>query len=82
MNRRTALLATSLPLAVLYGPISPLAHADSGSQYVRTESGRVRCLVMANDQGQGPAVACEAGGCQSTHHPTNLAFPKPPRIRP
>jgi hypothetical protein len=49
-----AALATSLWLA-------PVAHA--GVQYVRTQSGAVRCLVLSNDEGHGggPAVACEHG---------------------
>jgi hypothetical protein len=60
MIRVTAAAAlTSLALA---GVPAPLAIADPG-QYVRTQSGMVRCLVMANDQGHGggPAVACEHG---------------------
>jgi hypothetical protein len=36
-----------------------LASADPGSQYVRTESGRVRCAVF------GDRVACEASGLGS-----------------
>lgn len=47
---------------VLIGGRAPSALADPG-QYVRTQSGQVRCLVMVNDQGHGggPAVACEHG---------------------
>lgn len=60
MTRRTAAavglaaIATSLWLA-------PMAHA--GSQYLRTQSGAVRCVVLTDDQGHGggPAVACEHG---------------------
>lgn len=39
--------------------------ADSGGQYVRTQSGRVRCWVTASGQGtgtSGPVVICEASG--------------------
>ena len=56
-------MATTAGLAALASALclSPLAHADS--QYTRTQSGAVRCLVMSNDQGHGggPAVACEHG---------------------
>lgn len=43
----------------------PDAHAE---QYVRTESGRVHCMVTANDQGHGggPAAVCDASGPGST----------------
>lgn len=51
-------------LTVLVAAVSqvPLAAADS-STYVRTQSGKMRCLVMANDEGHGggPGVACEYG---------------------
>ena len=63
---RTAAISASLALVtVLFGSI-PWASADSGT-YVRTQSGRVRCLVMANDEGHGggPAVVCEASGPMS-----------------
>ena len=42
--------------------IAPHAQADS---YVRTTSGKVRCMVSANGEGTGgqaPAVICEASG--------------------
>jgi hypothetical protein len=43
---------------------APQAAAAGSAQYVRTESGKVRCLVTANDQGHGggPAVVCEPSG--------------------
>jgi hypothetical protein len=39
--------------------LAPMAHAEG--QYVRTQSGLVRCLVTSNDQvrGGGPTVACD-----------------------
>lgn len=39
-----------------------MASGDSHS-YVRTQSGKTRCLVLANDVGHGggPAVVCEYG---------------------
>lgn len=64
MIRRLALLVGSLTFAVTCWP-APWATADpSSSQYVRTESGKVRCWVTANNQGHGggPAVVCEASG--------------------
>ena len=56
----TATVATALLSAVL---TPPTAYAATAEQYVRTQSGMVRCLVMANDEGHGggPAVACEHG---------------------
>jgi hypothetical protein len=61
---RTVVIPLGLAMFVLPAAVVPCAAADPASgQYVRTESGVVRCLVMANDQGHGggPAVACEHG---------------------
>lgn len=54
-------LATTL-LSVFAAP----AYADDG-QYVRTQSGKVRCLVFANDVGHGggPLVVCEGNFAQA-----------------
>lgn len=73
MVRRTAVLAGSLMVAIAYGPIS-LAYANTAGQYVRTESGKVRCWVTATGQGtgnNGPTVICEASSLsfdQSQNH--------------
>jgi hypothetical protein len=50
---------TWLTLLAIFS-LAPAADADSHS-YVRTQSGKTRCLVMTNDVGHGggPAVACE-----------------------
>ena len=63
-NVITATVATALRSGVL---TSPTAYAATTGQYVRTESGKVRCWVSANDQGHGggPVVACEASGPMS-----------------
>jgi hypothetical protein len=47
-------------LAFVPGVVAPAA-ADSG-QYVKTESGRLRCWVSSSDSGHGggPVVVCEA----------------------
>src|SRR5947209_4209277 len=44
-------------------PAAPAPLADSWHRLALVQSGQVRCLVMANDQGHGggPAVACEHG---------------------
>jgi hypothetical protein len=54
-----ALVVSVLTIVGLPGVIAP-AYADDG-QYVRTQSGKVRCLVYANDasHGGGPLVVCE-----------------------
>lgn len=58
---RVAASAAGLMAIALTVGTAPTAKA--AGQYVRTESGLVRCLIMANDQGHGggPAVACEHG---------------------
>ena len=53
-----AIRTTAIPLGVaifaLAAVVVPCAAADPASgQLVRTESGKVRCSVMANDQGHG-----------------------------
>jgi hypothetical protein len=51
---RAVAISLGLAMFVLVAGMLPCAAADPASgQYVRTESGRVRCLVMANDQGHG-----------------------------
>jgi hypothetical protein len=59
---RVEVKMAGLAFIALASMISPPANAGPG-QYVRTESGLVRCLIMANDQGHGggPAVASEHG---------------------
>lgn len=60
MSSRCIRVAT-LTLAAMCTPaFIGIASADDG-EYVRTQSGRVRCLVYANDvfHGGGPLVACE-----------------------
>jgi hypothetical protein len=59
MVRPIVLLAGTLLFAATCAPI-PLAGADD-PQGVRTESGRVRCYVTANDAGHGggPLVVCQ-----------------------
>ncbi|WP_155764412.1 hypothetical protein [Mycobacterium colombiense] len=56
------MLSVSAACFALVCGLVPSALVDPG-QYVRTQSGQVRCLVMVNDQGHGggPAVACEHG---------------------
>ncbi len=80
-----AVRAMTIPLGIamfaLVAVVVPCAAADPASgQYVRTQSGRVRCLVMANDHGQGPAVACEASGPMSPpwNQRENKGFPQAP----
>jgi hypothetical protein len=60
-TKRTMIVGLSAFFVFIWG-LAPSALADPG-QYVRTQSGQVRCLVMVNDQGHGggPAVACEHG---------------------
>lgn len=56
-------IALLVALAVAVASASP-AQAES-STYVRTTSGKVRCMVSANGEGTGgqaPAVICEASG--------------------
>jgi hypothetical protein len=59
-----------LATALVPGIVAP-ASAD-GSQGVRTESGRVRCLIEVDDVGHGggPVVACQ------TSFPGNRGFPQ------
>jgi hypothetical protein len=59
-------------LALVPGVVAPAA-ADA-SQSVRTESGRVRCIVTSNDVGHGggPMVTCQ------TSAPDNRGFPQAP----
>jgi hypothetical protein len=67
MIRTVASLVGSLmfPLTVL--PV-PRATADPGEAYVRTESGRVHCMVTTDDRGHGggPVAVCDASGPGST----------------
>lgn len=61
---RVTATAAGLTLSSIACVFAPLVIADPGSaQYVRTQSGAVRCLVMASDQRHGgaPGVACEHG---------------------
>ena len=63
MIRVTVTVAGLTLFSIALG-FAPSVVADPGSgQYVRTQSGAVRCLVMATDQGHGgePGVACEHG---------------------
>jgi hypothetical protein len=48
--------------------VMPPAPGNATSQYVRTESGRVHCMVTTDDQGQGggPAAVCDASAPGST----------------
>ncbi|WP_156737665.1 hypothetical protein [Mycobacterium sp. E735] len=77
-----AVTALTIPLGlalfVLMAGAVPSAVADASGQYVRTQSGRVRCLVMANDQSEGPGVACEAGGLPADAPPEQAGFPQAP----
>jgi hypothetical protein len=78
-----ARLITAISTALLTGALTaPTAYAETAGQYVRTESGRVRCWVMANDQGHGggPAVAYEASGPMSPpwNQWENKGFPQAP----
>jgi hypothetical protein len=59
MLRILVLLASTLLLTFMPWAISS-ASADDG-QYVRTQSGKVRCLIYADDvsHGGGPLVVCE-----------------------
>ena len=67
MNARPYAVAGLLTAAtVLFS--TPMASGDAGSEYVRTQSGKVRCLVTATGQGtgaNGPVVICEASGPMS-----------------
>jgi hypothetical protein len=66
---RVCVLIASMPVCVgLMLWIIPRATADPGEAYVRTESGRVHCMVTTNDQGHGggPAVVCDSSGPDST----------------
>jgi hypothetical protein len=72
MKYRTAIPTILVPLAALIA--APQAAAADPGQYVRTESGKVRCLVTADDQGHGggPMVVCEASA------PGSIGFPQAP----
>lgn len=65
MNRRHGVI---IALALIHSglQILPSAHAAPGVQYVRTTSGSVRCLILA--EGAAPAdtagVTCESGAFQ------------------
>ena len=73
----TFLLAGAIFVVLAEVVSCAVAHAEPG-RYVRTQSGRVRCLVMANDQGEGPGVACEAGGLPADAPPDQAGFPQAP----
>jgi hypothetical protein len=79
---RAVTIPLGLTIFVLLAGVVPCAGADPSGQYVRTESGRVRCLVMANDHGQGPGVACEAGGLPVDAPPDQAGFPQAPTNPP
>jgi hypothetical protein len=66
---RTLNYVVAASLCVVCCRVAPTAGADPGtSEYVRTQSGKVRCLVMTNNVGHGggPAVICEASGPENT----------------
>lgn len=61
-------VAAGLFTAIAVAFMSPVASADPAGEYVRTQSGKVRCWVTATGQGtgiNGPAVICEASGPMS-----------------
>ena len=72
-GRRLAFRALTIWFGLAMLAVGPPAHATAdpaSTQYVRTQSGRVRCLIMANYQLQGvqsggPAVACEGDFLQA-----------------
>jgi hypothetical protein len=56
---------TGTTLAFVSMSVLPIAGAEPDtSDYVRTQSGKVRCIVTSNNVGHGggPAVICEASG--------------------
>ena len=55
MVRPMAILVGSLTLALTCWPATWATADPSSSQYVRTESGKVRCWVTANNQGTAAA---------------------------
>jgi hypothetical protein len=75
MVRRVAVLGGSVVFAVstvLLGQATS-AVADTGSQSVRTESGKVRCYINANDQshgGLGPDVVANISKAFRMHPST------------
>ena len=69
MKKKAKVVFTaSLPVIAIAGlTLVPPASADGG-QYVRTQSGRVRCLVSASGVGtgaKGPVVICAASSPMS-----------------
>jgi hypothetical protein len=77
MTRTAAILVGVVMFALALGAV-PSATADP-AQSVRTESGRVRCEVGANDpNGRGPAVVCEATNSDMDPAPDQIGFPQAP----
>ena len=62
MRVHSGIVVTAVTAAMVVAPTA--AAQPDVSDYVRTESGRVRCLVMSSDIGHDgdPAVVCEASG--------------------
>lgn len=59
-GRSLAILSASIVASLIVG--TPAASSDSGTDYVATQSGRVRCLLSANGAGTNlgrPVVICE-----------------------
>jgi hypothetical protein len=81
MIRAFGILVGSLTFALTCGP-APGASADLG-QFVRTESGRVRCAVGGDDpHGGGSVVVCEAGGLPPDAPPDQIGFAQAPTDPP
>ena len=62
------MLVMALGIFAIVAGIVPCATADPGEAYVRTESGRVHCMVTTDDRGHGggPAAVCDASAPGST----------------
>lgn len=74
MRRSLLCVAAFAPVVAICVAVAPPAVADGG-QYVRTQSGKVRCWVTASGMGtgvKGPVVICEASG------PENVGFLQAP----
>lgn len=58
---RATFYSVTIAVWTLTGLLAPDVNAQPGaSEYVRTQSGKVRCTVTSDDAGRGPAVICEA----------------------
>jgi hypothetical protein len=77
--------APTAPTAIPVPPTGqpPRSNAPYAGQYVRTESGRVRCDVGTNDANGGdPVVVCEATSPDANPPADQIGFPQAPTDPP